>query len=422
MPPRSGVSVAHLLEAPPGRGAIASEAPPTLPSPRLRTAHPFWPRPETELLLRAATARTAAAPRALDAFLARAGGDPDPERLASPDRRLLPLVAANLERLGAARPWLARVAPLRTRMAASSGRHIAAATRALRVLAAAGVPALALKGLVLVLRHYGGDAALRPMTDVDVLVAPADARRAVEALGRDGWIDRPAPARLRPYLFAIELAREDGAVLDLHQHLVDHGPSPAADRRLFARAAPLEELDAPALAPAATDLLLHVCLAGLKRGRFGNSRWVADALAILERDGARLDWDELAASARERRAALPLRECLAYLAERFDAPVPARVLGDLYRERVRGADRRAYRALTRWSATLGEAVDEYRARYELATRAAGVGRSPLGFAEFVGLELAYWWRLESAWGLPAKLAARALALARGRGDEAHPKV
>lgn len=60
-------------------------------------------------------------------------------------------------------------------------------------LGAAGVPVAVLKGLPFGERYWG-DACLRPSSDVDLLVAPADYRRALAVLGdlgmspREGWV------------------------------------------------------------------------------------------------------------------------------------------------------------------------------------------------------------------------------------------
>lgn len=378
------------------------------------TMHGFWPRADTELLLRAALSKDAAAERAFEAWLARNAAC-DPAKLDSPDRRLLPLVAANLDRPGRPAPWLARCAPVFGTMEAMSRQQLVAAGEAVHVLEAAGIPALVLKGAVLVLKYYGNPA-LRPMTDVDVLVRPEDTLRAREALVAAGWTGRPVSEGLRPYLHAFELRRAGDAssTLDLHQHLIDHGSTPAADRGLWRRAVPFDGLGVPAWAPCATDLLLHVCLAGVKRGRFGNSRWVADAATILERDAAVIDWGLLVREARARRVVLRLRECLAYLAGSLDLPVPREVLDALFRERIRGSERRAYRALTRFSRTLADSVQEHRCLYESGSRAAGLPRSPFAFAAFLARHLRRRWRIESPWRMLPKLLERTMALVGAR--------
>ncbi len=60
-------------------------------------------------------------------------------------------------------------------------------------LDAAGIPFVALKGAALGAAHYPAPA-LRPMTDVDLLVAPGDKDRALAALAAAGFV-RPPPGQ-----------------------------------------------------------------------------------------------------------------------------------------------------------------------------------------------------------------------------------
>jgi hypothetical protein len=375
----------------------------TPPSRRL-TAHDVWPTPGTVLLVRAALLEGPLAVSAFDAWLA-SGPPGTADRLPSPDRRLLPLVAANLRALGVERAYLAVCDEVRRRSEERNGRLLRGAADALAALRAADVDALALKGVPLLVQYYR-DAGLRPMTDVDLMVRPAAVPRALAALRAAGWRDRPVPGALRRAVCAYECERADGANVDLHQYLVEYGSSPAVEDDLWRRAQPLDVLGVPARAPAAGDLLLHTCLAGLKYGRHRNSRWIVDALVVLRHAGAGLDWPLLVDEARRREVVLPLRECLHFLVETFDAPVPAAVSDALWRAPVRAAERRRYRALTRNAPSAAQLLAEYWTLYAFAARASGARRTPVGFLDYVVLTLAYRWRLPNRRRVPAAALAR----------------
>lgn len=155
------------------------------------------------------------------------------------DRALVALVAAILTgRPAPADPALdlANVrrhllAPLahRAGIAALRGEYIAAALHAERrdqllteaLTALAGVPVMRLKGIAYI-EHLYDDPALRPMTDLDLMVpaaAFADARARLERLGyRD---DRKRNQR-SPVNHAVTLRRRESAI-DLHRSMVQVG-------------------------------------------------------------------------------------------------------------------------------------------------------------------------------------------------------
>lgn len=135
--------------------------------------------------------------------------------------------------------------------------------RVARLLAAAGVPALLVKGAGLALTIYP-DPASRPMSDVDLLVRPADALRACAALARGGL--EPREVERRPVSNAVHgeklfLARSGAleTLIEVHTSLDKVVPRPLDPAAILARAAPLPRL--PGLfVPAPEDHALLVAL------------------------------------------------------------------------------------------------------------------------------------------------------------------
>ncbi len=63
--------------------------------------------------------------------------------------------------------------------------------------------------------------------------------------------------------------------------------------------------------------------------RLRSSRWVADALKILDSPRSAIDWPRLVDQAVEGRVAPHLRLTLSYLRDAFEAPVPSDVVEEL---------------------------------------------------------------------------------------------
>ena len=118
------------------------------------------------------------------------------------------------------------VAAFRTDHIASSlqaERRAAVATEALTALAAAGVPVILLKGIAYAGTLYP-DPALRPMSDIDLLVRATDFITATRTLQRLGYWHTGGAAQLTVTRHALTLKRRDGS-LDLHRHILHAGRS-----------------------------------------------------------------------------------------------------------------------------------------------------------------------------------------------------
>lgn len=354
----------------------------------------MWPTPQTLLLLRAALLDGDSARAAFRAWLAESPPS-SPSELASADRRLLPLVGARMRALELEHDYLAVCDEVgRTTRERNQG-HLAGAAEALTSLERAGISALALKGLPMIVEHYP-EPALRPMADVDLMVRPADLSSALTALRAAGWRAHLVPRRLRRWVKSFDLVRpESRQKIDLHQYLIEYGASPETDGALWSRAHEIDVLGARCLSPSPTDLLVHVCIAALKYGRHRNSRWVPDAMLLLRE--RRLDWAQLVESAARRGVTLPVRECLQYLVDELQAPVPQGALTELWRLPVSRAQITRYRVLTERAPSLPQLAREYLSLYRFAVRASGSRPSPSGLGEFAIAQLAHRWNVEHPW-------------------------
>lgn len=152
---------------------------------------------------------------------------------------------------------------------------------ALRLLEAAGVPALVLKGPALAARWEGPG--LRESGDLDLLVRRADAARAWDALRAGGWREM-FPAGPRAAVLRTERQQPfvDGGPfpLDLHWSLHDPHAWPVDEEATWRGAAPFEPGRPGALGLGEVDALLHLVQHGAKH-LWERLAWVADLGRVL---------------------------------------------------------------------------------------------------------------------------------------------
>jgi len=228
------------------------------------------------------------------------------------ERRLLPLVFRNLLRLGHRdEPYL------RTAYVQSLSRNamtLDRAARALRALHGASIKTLVLKGLALLLTHYR-DLAVRPMSDVDILVPEARMTDALDVLEASGWRADPARSWLGTELHAGTLVSPDGWIVDLHRHATYEARFAAADDAFFAGSIPLEVSRAPTATMNASHQLLHTVVHGLRWSIVPSSIWVIDTMTLLR--GGAVDVEKTVTAAEDLRLTHALGQGLELVRETY---------------------------------------------------------------------------------------------------------
>jgi hypothetical protein len=199
---------------------------------------------------------------------------------------------------------------------------------ALDCLAAAGIPVMVLKGAALGEELYG-NAALRPMTDVDLLLHAGDALVAVgqlQALDYEHVHDEPHAGLTLAYENEITL-RRPGVVpvtLEIHWHLLDapHYQQRVAPEWFWqtAQELPLAGRPAQVLSPEANLLYLSAHLVLHHKGI--GLRWFYDIATLVARSGRLIDWDMLLEKADAFHLVTPVQRVLAELAGEWGVPVP----------------------------------------------------------------------------------------------------
>ncbi|MBV9310925.1 MAG: nucleotidyltransferase family protein, partial [Solirubrobacterales bacterium] len=281
------------------------------------------PNAGEQLLLRAALLE---GPQACAAWAdwRRAGGTIDSVDKAT--FRLLPLLYRNLANSGLDDPDLPRLKGVYRHVWAANQQLVWRVGTALNALRREGIPTMLLKGAAVGLAHYR-DLGARPMDDIDVLVPPHEAERAIAVLGASGWtllarIDR---ARVLRSVHGTLLRQPDGALIDLHWRAL---PESIGDEDFWSGSLAVTLGDAATQVPGVTEQLLHSCVHGLRHGP-ASLRWIADAEVIVRSAGAEIDWARLVDGAAARRVVLRTATALAVLRGLLGSPVPDQVMVDL---------------------------------------------------------------------------------------------
>jgi Uncharacterised nucleotidyltransferase len=212
-----------------------------------------------------------------------------------------------------------------------------------------GIPTLVLKGAALSLLHYR-DRAVRPTSDLDILVPEERVRETIALLHEDGWSTSyifPIAARNQYFyrhIHAIPFTHPQYGELDLHWHVLQTATFRGADGPFWTDSVPLQVNKVETLALNPTDQLLHACVHGFAANVVAPVRWIADAITVLRT--SEIDWSRLAMLARYLHVTVPLGATLAFLRARFQAEVPAEVVANLMSFRVPRSDQRYFEQLT----------------------------------------------------------------------------
>lgn len=294
----------------------------------------LWPDETQMLLLHACLGEGAGALAAFEQWCARIDFDGPIE---AGSARLLPLAHANLARLGGDHPRMGLIRGLRRRTWVETQLRSREAAAALGLLGGAGLRTMVAKGLPLAL-HYYGRPGLRPMADIDVLVDKEQAVAAMRLLESAGWRSAQPEMTGRPgYLIqarhAVPFIGPKGGELDLHWHLLHESMTADTGRRFWEGAVPIDIGGIATLRPGPTHMLMHVLVHGMRADLIAPLRWIPDAIMILRRDMAAVDWDELLGFARRARLLSRLAPALQFLRNVFMVPIPDEILVEARRAR-----------------------------------------------------------------------------------------
>ena len=207
--------------------------------------------------------------------------------------------------------------------------------RLLEHFAALGIEALVTKGPVLSVRCYG-DPGIRQYGDVDLIVRDKDIQRSTEAMIALGYTPKvpvtAIQAKKSPgeYVFRRPNAQ---VLIEFHtERTFRYHPRPLQIENLFQRRAfvAIDGRNVPALS--LEDELILICVHGAKHF-WERLMWIADVAALISSKHA-LDWDRVAAVAREVGAERILRLGLLLASDLLGANLPVHLESGIRSDRA----------------------------------------------------------------------------------------
>jgi hypothetical protein len=216
---------------------------------------------------------------------------------------------------------------LRTCFRDNAGHSLQLTGELLRLLSLfdrAGIEVVPYKGPAIAWSLYETPA-LREMGDLDLLVRPADAPRAIDLLVGSGCQpEYSTDLRFLRSARELHVTSPAGVNLDLHWALAPSHFCHALDLDHFwSRLVTISIAGRPIRTLAPEDLLVFLCVHGAKHF-WSSLHWLCDLARLIDR--APLDWDSLMAYSRARRISRTVSAGLVLAADVLGAAVPPAIL------------------------------------------------------------------------------------------------
>lgn len=256
--------------------------------------------------------------------------------------RLLPLLHHNLSRLCVEDEWMPRLKGISRYHWCKNQLLLDRLYSVVSVLNRAGIDVMILKGSALIIRYYES-AALRPMSDLDIMVRPDQIRQAARSLTESGWATRDhfdlASQQVRYVHHAQQYVDESGNECDLHWTPIVSGTWGGSELTYWKSSQPVTFRDKTVRVLAPTEQLFHILIHGGHYNVFPPIRWIADATQILRRHGEDIDWKYLHELASHYFCVAMLVDALNYLAAQHFVMLPDAALSMIRRARITAMDR-----------------------------------------------------------------------------------
>ena len=227
-------------------------------------------------------------------------------------------------------------------------RTIHAAANAIRILTDESIPVMILKGLPLLIDSYG-DTGARFTGDADLLVRPADVKRSIELLLKNGWsyVDAAFARSHESGTDGIMSVTKETNFQDTLKNEIDlhWGLFHSTNRKGFfdlmfgasdhvisfddlePASLPVSFIGVSCLMPSHEDTLIHVVAHGSARNDHRAIRWIADAAAIIRNSG--VDWDTVLTRTVALGFTVEMQVALPYIKETYGIEIPDDFLREL---------------------------------------------------------------------------------------------
>ncbi len=239
----------------------------------------------------------------------------------------------------------------------------------LRVFHGARIPIILLKGAALAQGTYG-NVAVRPMSDLDILVRGETMPQAEGLLAQRGYtVLKGAHAHLRHMTFK-NTSGGTGTLIEIHSHIVSspYYRQAIPEQWLWQDPAGLTIDSVPGLTLSPEATIVHSCLHFLDHIAVqGTLLWLCDIAEVAQR--ANVDWDHLTHTIGDFRIALPVRSLLETCQETLGLSLPEHALDRILALRPSFVERRAYQfCLSSSRSTASKTLFDFLATPGLAPR------------------------------------------------------
>lgn len=243
--------------------------------------------------------------------------------------RLIPLLYENLKRLHVTELELGKLRGISRYHWCKNQLLLKSMVELLLLLEKNGITTLVLKGGALVYSHYSSPA-LRPMSDMDIMVPRGQLPGTIELMQEYGWKLRGGidiyDSGVFNRLHSVELTDGRGNECDLHWTPIWDATWKGAEVHFWETSEPftLQGVNTRVLGP--TEQLFHTIVHGSSYNAMPPIRWIADAVKILAKDSGSIDWEGMLRLGRKYGYLTSLQQGVLYLSGNYPVSIDARVI------------------------------------------------------------------------------------------------
>lgn len=197
------------------------------------------------------------------------------------------------------------------------------ATKIFQALDQAGIHFMLLKGAGFIIGGYYQDYAIRPMSDIDMLVGKSDLEETLAILYSFNW------QKLNVTDHALSLRSKANCTIDLHWYSLKQCCCDHIDQDLWKYAEVMNFNGTNIYLPSPTDQIWHNCAHGIKNNTLAPIRWVVDVVTVLKERHDCIDWQRFLYESKKRNISLTALQALLYIDKLASHLVPGWVVQEL---------------------------------------------------------------------------------------------
>ncbi|MFT5312553.1 MAG: hypothetical protein ACI9QD_000730 [Thermoproteota archaeon] len=285
----------------------------------------IWPSPQQLLILKASLWQGDAAIQAWKLWVDKIdiNADFDYETF-----RLLPMLYHNMHQHGMSGHVMNRLKGLYRKSWFEQKMLVHKALPYLQALQQEGMDFLLLKGLPLGIQYYK-NIALRPMSDIDILIHHSQAQKGIDFFESRSW-DRHLNTWNEDIHYRHSMPfYKDKLEIDLHWYGLVDNCDENINRIWWANSIPISVLDLEVKTLSPTDMLFHSIIHGMRWNKEPAIRWIADAYKIIEAEPDAINWDLFVKKAKKLAFTQRLALGLTFLINEMKLDIPESVIAQL---------------------------------------------------------------------------------------------